>query len=144
MPSPHESAIAALLSALSGHAATVIRESDLPVDCPDAGLVNVVPEDPEDVGQHLGTGTREWERPVDLETVVRGPDAATRDAALDAALVSLAALLLADRTLGGAVDWIEVGAPQENEAVPMMGAETLKGAVLPVTLFYETTDNPME
>ncbi|MBU2960064.1 hypothetical protein KO516_04315, partial [Citreicella sp. C3M06] len=63
---------------------------------------------------------------------------------LDVALVSLSALVLADRQLGGAVDWIEVGAPQQTEAVPMQGAETLAGAVLPVTIFYETTDNPME
>lgn len=144
MPSPHESAVAALQTALAGHTATVLREHDLPVVCPAEGLVNIAPGNPEDVGARLGVGVREWEATVDLEHVVQGADASTRDAAMDALLVETAALVLADRTLGGAVDWIEVGGVQASDTVPMQGAESLKGAVLPVTLFYETTDNPME
>ncbi|KAB2539659.1 hypothetical protein AL035_17775 [Salipiger aestuarii] len=144
MPSPHEAPILALLAAIDSHAARVMREHDLPVACPDEGLINLVPGDSQEEGVRLGAGTREWSREIDCELVVRGSTAAARADTLDVALVSLSALVLADRQLGGAVDWIEVGAPQQTDAVPMQGAETLAGAVLPVTIFYETTENPME
>lgn len=144
MPSTIETAIVALQSALSGHAATVLREADLPEECPPEGVINIVPSDPREVGRHLGVGRREWECVVELEAVVRGPDASSRNAALDAVLVAAADLLVADRTLGGAVDYLDLGGPTEIDVVPMLGAETLKGAVLTATLFYETTDNPME
>ncbi|MDO6587702.1 hypothetical protein Q4543_19505 [Salipiger sp. 1_MG-2023] len=144
MPSPHEAPVLALLTAIAGHVASVMREHDLPIACPDQGLINLVPGDPQEEGVRLGAMAREWVREIDCELVVHGATAAARADALDAALVSLSTLVLADRQLGGAVDWIEVGAPQQTEAVPMQGAETLAGAVLPVTIFYETTDNPME
>jgi len=72
------------------------------------------------------------------------PKTKLRAAALDMLLSQVAALLLADRSLGGMVSWLEPGAPQASDTVPMEGAESLKGAVLPVTLFYETPQNPME
>lgn len=144
MASPHETALLALQAALAGHGATIIREPDLPLSYPDGGLVNLAPANPVEEGVRLGTGVREWSREVDLEHVVQGADAVQRDADLDLALVRTAALLLADQTLGGAVDWLELSAPKESESVPMPGAETLKGAVLVATLFYETTHNPME
>ncbi|APZ53744.1 hypothetical protein [Salipiger abyssi] len=144
MPSKHEAAILALQSALSGHASDILREQDLPVECPENGVINIVPGDPEDVGAHLGTGRIEWQRPVELEAVVQGTEAAARNAEMDAALGDVAARLVADRTLAGAVDYLLLSAPEESDTVPMQGAESLKGAVLTVTLFYETTENPME
>ncbi len=144
MPSKHEAAIVALQGQLEAHEAAIFREHDLPEGCPLEGLINIVPGDPQEMGVRLGTGVREWQRGVELECVVQGADAATRDAAIDAVLTSAAALLMADRTLGGAVDFLVPGAPEESEAVPMPGAESLKGAVLSVALFYETPENPME
>lgn len=144
MASPHETALLALQAALAGHGATIIREPDLPLSYPDGGLVNLAPANPVEEGVRLGTGVREWSREVDLEHVVQGADAVQRDADLDSALARTAALLLADQTLGGAVDWLELSAPKESESVSMLGAETLKGEVLVATLFYETTHNPME
>ncbi len=144
MPSTHEAALLALQAALAGHAATVLREPDLPLEYPAGGLVNLAPDSPVEEGVRLGTGVREWSRDVDLEHVVQGADAEERDADIDAAMRQTAALLLSDRTLGGAVDWLELSAPKESDSVPMPGAETLKGAVLVATLFYETTLNPME
>ena len=144
MTSRHEAALDAILSALAPLAAQVMREEDLPVFCPPEGLVNLVPEDPEEEGQQLGTGIREWSRPVELECVVQAAEGPARAAALDMLLSQVAALLLADRSLGGMVSWLEPGAPQASDTVPMEGAESLKGAVLPVTLYYETPQNPME
>lgn len=144
MPSTHETAIAALVAALTPHPARVLREAELPHACPANGLINVQPADPDEGEQHLGTGTREFERDIDLECVVQGSDAEERDAGLDALMQGVAALLLADRSLGGAVTYLRVNAPQGTDVVPMDGAESLKGAVLPVTIYYETPDNPME
>jgi len=144
MPSKIETALVALQDALSGHAATVLRSADLPVECPEAGLLNIVPGDPREVGRQLGTGRREFECVIEIEAVVQGATDTLRDAGLDASLASAAGLLLADRSLGGAVDYLDIDAPQETDEVPMAGAETLMGAVLPVTLFYVTTANPME
>lgn len=144
MPSTHETAISALVAALAPLFADVLREAELPHACPAEGLVNVQPADPEEGEQHLGTGTREFERDIELECVVQGSDAEARDAALDVLLRSVAAQLLADRSLGGAVTYLRVEAPQGTDVVPMDGAESLKGAVLPVTIYYETPDNPME
>ena len=54
MPSKIETALVALQGALSGHAATVLRSADLPVECPEAGVLNIVPGDPREVGRQLG------------------------------------------------------------------------------------------
>lgn len=144
MPSKHEAAIVSLQDILEAHSAEIFREHDLPEDCPPEGLINIVPGDPQEVGVRLGTGVREWQRSVELECVVQGADAAARDALIDAVLTEAATLLMADRTLAGAVDFLVPGAPEESEAVPMPGAESLKGSVLSVSLFYETPENPME
>ncbi|MBU2963333.1 hypothetical protein KO516_21405, partial [Citreicella sp. C3M06] len=87
MPSPHESPVLALLVAIDGHVASVMREQDLPVSCPDQGLINLVPGDPQEDGVRLGAGTREWSREIDCELVVRGSTAAARADTLDVALV---------------------------------------------------------
>lgn len=144
MASPHESAITALMLGLTTHPAVILREEDLPQLCPDEGLINLVPEDPEEQGQHLGTGTREWQRRVELECVVQHGDGAVRTTRIDTALSLAAALLVSDSTLGGAVTWLRLDAPLDSDTVPISGAESLRAAVLPVTLFYETSDNPME
>jgi hypothetical protein len=62
----------------------------------------------------------------------------TPRAALDALLVTIGATLSADPTLGGAVEWSEAGAPR-TEDLAIEGAAALKGAVVPVTLVYTST-----
>ena len=47
--------------------------------------------------------------------------------------------LSADRTLGGAVDWLEWSAPQTSD-LAIDGAGAIAGAVVTVTLFYVTPD----
>jgi hypothetical protein len=143
MPTKHEAITLALVAALSPHAARVMREQELPEYCPDEGLINVVPQDAEEEDQRLGTGVREFARVYELEVVVQDADETARAVALDAALAA-AAGLLHGQLLGGLIDYLRLEAPQETEDVPMDGAASLKGAVLPVTVFYETPDNPME
>lgn len=72
-------------------------------------------------------------------------DAAT-DAALDAAVALIAARLIADPTLSGAVDWAEMGMPEtevvSNPALDGMGQQPpIFAATLPVRLHY-VADSP--
>jgi len=143
MTTVHENVVLALETALGAHTAEVLRERDLPATCPPEGLVNLVPGDPVEDGVRLGTGIREWRREIELEHLVTDRQAVTRNTLLDA-LLATTGQVLSGSTLGGAVDYLHLGPPQDADDVPMAGAETIRGAVVTVTLFYETSDNPME
>ncbi|QFS83984.1 hypothetical protein [Roseivivax sp. THAF197b] len=143
MPSPQETITLALVDALAPHIATILRKRELPEICPLNGLINVMPEDPREEGERLGDGVREWSQVFTLEVVVQNADETARSTALDTALREIATLLIGSN-LGGAVDYLRLDAPQESEVVPMDGAASLKAATMPVTVFYETTQNPME
>jgi hypothetical protein len=143
MPTKPEAILLAFMEALGPHSATVLRETELPSECPEAGLINVVPADPKEGEEHLGGNVREWWREIELEAVVQNVDEAARAADLDAVIIELGALLHGER-LGGLIDHLQIGSPVEGDDVPMDGAASLKGAVLPITIFYETTSNPTE
>lgn len=144
MPTKHEGIAQALLAALeAGCSAQVMREEELPVRCPAEGVLNLRPDDPQEDDQHLGTGVREWSRVFELEVVVQGAEEADRTTAFDALMVELG-VIFDGLSLGGLVSHLELSAPEGVDEVPMEGAETLKGATVPVTAFYETTNNPME
>ncbi|WP_299558719.1 hypothetical protein [uncultured Sulfitobacter sp.] len=143
MATRHEAVVLALMAQLGGHAVPVSRQDELPRRCPDEGLLNLVPQDPVETGFRLGAGRREWQRPIDLEIVVQGETAQKRSSAFDE-LVGPVGVLLVGSVLGGLVDYIDLSAPQQINDVPMEGAETLLGGVITITLFYETSINPME
>lgn len=140
--STHETVLTALLGALAGHALSVQRETDAPEDVPAAGLLVATPGDPQEEGRTLGVVTREWARAVDLEHIVRGDTVAARAAAIDTALRTTSALLLA-ADLGDDVH-LDLSGPEEADEILFPGAETMRGAVLIARLFYTTSDNPME
>lgn len=143
MPSKHEAILAALIDILDAHTMTVEREPDLDRTVGANGLLSVAPADPVEEGRHLGTGAREWVRDVELEHIVRAASPAARGAAVDAAMAETVALLT-EQTLGGRVDYIDLGGPEEADDVPFDGAETQRGAVLIARLYYTTSTNPLE
>lgn len=143
MTTRHEAITVALVAALAGHPSEVMREQDLPQRCPAAGILNVVPQDPVGAGTRLGAGIMEWSRAYHFELVVQGADAASRNQQLDASIAQIGAILHG-ATLGGAIDYLDLGPPTEADHVPMEGAASLKGAVVVATVFYETSDNPLE
>jgi hypothetical protein len=143
MTTRHEAIIKSLVVVVGAHTATVMRETELPVRCPDEGVINIVPQDPEATGYQLGTGVREWTRPVQIELIVKHENSASRNALLDDASASLGALLHGNQ-LGGLISYLQLGPPGDVDVIPMEGAATLKGAVVEIALFYETSDNPME
>lgn len=143
MPTKQEAVILALLDALSGHPAVVMREEELPQDCPPEGLINVIDEDPVEDGFQLGAGVREWRRRVELELVVYSEDRENLPGLLDLA-ASQAVDLLRAANFSGLITHIHFDAAEGADDIPMANAVYLRGATVPVTLFYETSDNPME
>lgn len=74
---------------------------------------------------------------ADVEIHVAGKDATTRAAAVDVMLVALSAALAADRLLGGAVEWLDLGTAQMTEA-----ENDVTAALLPVELHWTAYGSP--
>jgi len=122
--------------------AVVERNSVLPEKVPDAGLIILRDGDPGEPEQALGGfGNAYYQHAVEIEVYLEEGDAAARDAAFDALLQQIGAVLEADPTLGGLAFGLTYGRPEAAiEAVA--GAPAIKTATLTVTVDYET-DAPL-
>lgn len=136
MPSTAETALQALFSRLSLIPVLVMRNEALGFDIPTGGALNLRDGDPGEPDVTLSPLRYHFEHQAELEIFAEGPSA---DAMFDALKVAVGQALLADRTLGGAVDWLEAAAPAAED-LPILGADTVKAAVIPVRLFYVTPD----
>ena len=81
--------------------------------------------------------TYHWQHQVAIELFVADPDASARDARMDGLLVELATLIEADRTLGGVIEYAEIGTPKFDELAPD-GTGGIKACLLPVVLHYSS------
>ena len=61
---------------------------------------------------------------------------------LDALLIDVAAAIVGDRTLGGAVEWAQPGAPSFDDA-EAEGAAAARATSIPVTLFFTVAGSPL-
>ena len=82
--------------------------------------------------------TYHWQHQVAIELFVADPDASTRDSRMDGLLTELAALIEADRTLAGVVEYAEIGPPKFDELAPE-GTSGIKACLLPVILHYSSS-----
>ena len=131
-----EAALAALAAALDAATAVeVIRNSDRPEDVPAAGLVVLQDGSQGDTEQSFSPLRYHIDHTANV--VVMAPSEAVRDGILG----DLVPALVADRTLGGAVEWVEIGAVSFDMA-DFDAAEALRGAVLPVVMHYTTLASP--
>lgn len=138
MTSRMETVLQALVAALNGISGTVKRNEGLATAIPaisGGGLVVVHDGDPGEPETTLSPLTYHYEHVVDVDIFVQGSDT---DALFDALKVAVGTKLLADRTLGGLVDWVEPMAPKPGN-LPEMGAATIKAATIPVVLHYSST-----
>ena len=72
--------------------------------------------------------TYHWRHAAEIEVYIQGAPAGERDTAVDDLLVAIGGAIVADPTLGGAVDHVETGPPDlSDEAVP--GAAAPHGAL---------------
>jgi hypothetical protein len=144
---PHEAVASAAVAAIESRYLApedplVTREIDLPERVPLQGLVNLRFADPVELGRAFGLG-REWSRACTLEIVVQANEPALRIARYEAILGRLGALHSA-QGLAGVVDYIDLGAPYESEVIPVEGASSVRAGMVDLTLFYMTSENPME
>lgn len=146
--SVREAAIAALHTRLVASLADrdpaplVLRGETVPQRLPPGGLV--VLRDGEAVEETAILSPLAWaiEHRAEVEVTVAGATPAARNALLDALLVDIAAAITADRTLGGAVEWTQPGAP-DFEDVEFEGAAAARAASVPVTLFFTVAGSPL-
>lgn len=121
--------------------ATVLRDAPQPESVPADGLVILRaeggPADPIEV--QLSPLAYTFAHPVALEIYVQAGTG--RDAAFDAIKVAIGTAIGGDRTLSGAVEWVEMSPPEEADE-PFMGAAPIKTGLVPLTLTY-TTSNPL-
>jgi hypothetical protein len=121
---------------------TVLRGETTPQRIPPGGLVVV--QDGETVEETAILSPLAWqvEHRAEVEVTVAGATPAARAALLDAILVVIGAALAADRTLGGAVEWAQPGAPTFEDA-EVEGAAAARAALVPVTLWFTAAGSPL-
>lgn len=140
--SVRETALAALYARLGAAlvsrnpAPKLLRNETVPQRLPPGGLVVV--RDGETVEETPILSPLAWavEHRAEVEVV------AATSALLDALLVDIAAAIAGDRTLGGAVEWAQPGAPTFDDA-ETEGAAAARAASVPVTLSFTVAGSPL-
>ena len=142
MASVRETALAALLATLKPVPGTTVqRETVVPETVPLGGLIILRDGTPGEPEATLSPLTYHYEHAAKLEVMVQAASSNTRAISLDGLLVAIGHALAADRTLDGAVEWLDWSAPEtEDLAIPAGAA--VKGAIVTVSLFYSTR-NPL-
>jgi hypothetical protein len=141
MASKAETAILALVAAMQGLGATVKRNDDLGAVVnagANTGLIVVHDGKPGEPEIDLSPVVYNWRHEALIEVFAQS---VVPDAVLDTLKVAIGQSLAADRTLGGAVDWVE-WAGAETDFVPVDGAVPIKSASIIVVLHYTST-NPL-
>ena len=143
MASKRELALQALLAVLQGAHGHVERNGalDKSIDFVAEGTVTrgilvLHDGDPGEPETTLSPLMHHFEHRCEVDVVVAGSDA---DAQFDALCGAVGAAIIADRTLGGAVDWAEAQAPVPSD-LPRAGAKPIKAATIFVVLHYATPD----
>lgn len=145
MTTKHETVLQALHGVLDAAlTAAVTLEEERPASVPAGGLADVSGTDPQELDRRLGNGSGgviEWQRDCLLVLIAEGSG---RRAAIEAMLSDAGAAIEADRTLGGAVDWTEIGPPETAPETALVGTATARDVTVTFSLFYETGANPLE
>lgn len=131
-----ETALAALAAALTAATTVVvIRNADRPEEVPAAGLVVLRDGAQADIEESFSPLRYHIQHAAEVVVL------ASTEAKRDGLVKILSDALVADRTLGGAVEFLEVGAIGLDMA-DFDDSEAARGALLPVTLHYTTLGSP--
>ena len=143
MPTKDEAAVVAVLSVLAaGLTPQVTREEFLPKKIPSAGVANVTSADPQEIGRRFSPTVIEWELVVAVSLAFQDMDEATRRAGLSD-LIDQVGTALTDVTLGGVVDFMDIGAPEQTDTTGIEGGAAVIGCEIALKLYYETPGNPL-
>lgn len=143
MTTKREQILTALFTALEGVAvklrwADAVRNEAMPVDVPENGLLILRDGAPGEPEVTLSPLTYSWQHRAEIELYAQS-ERRNEDAVFDAAAAAIGTALSADRTLGGLCDWVEP-MPPDPQVIPVQGGAPIKAAVIPVILYYDTTD----
>jgi len=141
--SQRENAIGALFAvlgqlSLGTSGATVKRNAALPERIADHAMAILRDGEMGEPEVSLSPLTYHWQHQVAIELFVAEPDTRARETRMDGLLVELAALIEQDRTLGGQIEYAEIGPPKFDELAPD-GTSGIKACLLPVVLHYSST-----
>lgn len=138
--STREAALVALAAVIDGAtAAEVLRNQDVPERLPAGGLVVIEDGETRDVETTLSPLMFHHEHAARVSVVTDGADDDARDEALDTLLQAVVAAILADRTLGGAVEWAQ---PMETSTQPIETGRRGKAVSFDVVLMFSTSGSP--
>ena len=84
-----------------------------------------------------------WVHRVEVDAMVSHATATTRRTNLDTLLSAISAAILADQTLGGAVEYAALDTGPQIVDEEITGAATERGAILTVTLHYTTAGSAL-
>lgn len=134
--STREAALKALATVIdAATAATVLRNMDVPEELPAGGLVTIADGESRGVEETLSPLRFHHEHAARLTIVTEGATDALRDAALDMLLQAVAGAITGNRTLSGAVEWVQPDAPS-FDTLPT--GERGKAAQFDVVLYFST------
>lgn len=134
MPSRVETIMEALKNLLAQAVpAEVVRNEVQEIRVAAGGHINLRDGEAGDPEVTLCPLTYHYER-VAMAEVIAGADDDT-----DALTVAMGTAILADRTLGGLVEWMEAEAPETGD-LDAEGGVTLRTAIVPIHLHYSTPD----
>jgi hypothetical protein len=141
-PSQRECAIGALFAVLGqlplGTSGTMVKRNvALPERVSEQAMAILRDGEMGEPEVSLSPLTYHWQHQVAIELFVADADASERDARMDGLLVELAALIEADRTLGGVIEYAEIGPPKFDELAPD-GSSGIKACLLPIVLHYSS------
>lgn len=138
MPSKSETAILALASALQSTGAVIERNTpvDLTMNVPASGLVIIRDGNPGDPEIILGHLDYQYDHEAEIEVYVRASGSQI-DAAFDTLRLAVGQALIANRTLGGAVMWVEPRAAASVD-LPKTSELPIKATTIAVTLTYSS------
>jgi hypothetical protein len=139
--SARETAIAALAARLAASLAVpVLRDEPWPERVPAGGLVIVRDGRLLNATTMLSPLSYIHEHEAEVEVIVAATAAAR--STLDALLVAIGAAIAGARTLDGAVEYAEVGAPDLDTA-EIGESAAVRAARIPVTLMFTTAETPL-
>lgn len=141
--STREAALVALFTTLQGLSGPdVERNQPIPQRIEADGLVVLRDGDPGEPEMAFSPQSFHYQHEAEVEVFFKAPNPVTRATGLDGIMQDIATLVLADRTLGGAVEYTHVRAPGVIDEQPVEGAEDISSAVVNVVLIY-TTNEPL-
>lgn len=117
----------------------ILRNEVLPEKVPHGGLIVLRDGDAGQPEVTLSPLSYYWQHQAVLEVLVTHGDSATRDTAMDDLFAAIAAVITADRTLGGLCDLVTTQAPVVS-TLGIDGAPSVKAATVNIELIYTTAD----